>query len=124
MMFGESAQEALHVTSTLRSGSEAMLVVAGTIDRAAVARLDPLLTGLCAAGATRVFVDLSRISSCDRALLAVLERIRRQVEAAGGWLMLDGSPSTMVDYDDLPLDRVFRIYRDACGPRVTALSAR
>lgn len=123
-MYGESAQSELHVTTTLRSGSEAMLVVAGPVDRAAVARLDPLLTGLCAAGATRIFVDLSRISYCDRSLLAVLQRIRRQVESSGGWLMLDGSPATMVEYDELPLERAFRIYRDACVSRVVEVVDR
>jgi anti-anti-sigma factor len=121
-MSGDSAQ-ALHVTTTLRSGSDAMVVVAGAVDRTAVACLEPLLAGLCAAGATRIVVDLSRISFCDRALLAVFERVRRQVEQSGGWLVLDGSPATMSRYDELRLDQVFRIYRDACTSRVGASTA-
>jgi anti-anti-sigma regulatory factor len=123
-MSGENAQAALHVTSTLRSGSEAMVVVAGPVDRDAVARLEPLLSGLCAAGATRVLVDLSRVSFCDRSLMPVFERVRCRVEEAGGWLVVDGSPATMSGYDDLPLDRIFRIYRDACGPRAAVPSTR
>lgn len=48
----------------------------------------------------------------------------RQLEEAGGWLLLDGSPATMSGYDELPLDKVFRIYRDACGPRTAVASTR
>lgn len=105
----------MHVASTM-CGAAATLAVEGKVDRGAAARLEPLLAGICAAGATRIVVDLSRVASCDRALMRLLERIRSQVEATGGWLVLDGSPATMSGYDELPLDRVFRIYREACRP--------
>ncbi|WP_300007561.1 STAS domain-containing protein [Pseudonocardia sp.] len=116
-MSGQISRVPLQVSTTLRSGGEATMAVSGTVERESVARLDTLVTALCAAGATRVVVDLSRVSACDRSLLAVLERTRSQVEAMGGWLVLDGSPATMSAYDELPLDAVFRIYRDACGYR-------
>lgn len=122
-MPGESSHAMLHVTSTLRGDGRATIAVAGAVDRAAVQRLTSLLVGLRAAGATRVVVDLSRVSSCDHSLLTVLERVRCQVEDSGGWLVVDGSPATLSEYAELPLDAVFRIYRDACGAGAAVVGA-
>ena len=98
--------------SSLLRGREALITVTGGVDRSAVGQVATVLRGLCDAGATRVLLDLALVSACDRSLAGALDFQRRRLAAAGGWLIVDGSPATLGDDLGLPLLETFRIYQE------------
>jgi hypothetical protein len=102
------------VSSVLR-GRESMITVVGTVDREGAVRIGTLVRGLCDAGATQVLLDLVQVSTCDPSLAGALDFQRRRLAAAGGWLIVDGSPATLGDDLGLPLLETFRIYREVCA---------
>ena len=109
------------VDLTLRRDDEAHLAVQGPVGSVETRRIATLLQALLAAGARQLIVDLHHVESCDPALTALLERQRRHLTAAGGWMIVDGAPSTPGD-DTSSLLEIFDIYRhvrrlgDARGP--------
>ncbi len=103
--------------SCLLRGRDALVAVAGPVDRAAVTRIEILIHGLRNAGAARVLVDMLGVTTCDRALTGALHRQRRELLPHGGWLIVDGAPGVLHDELDLPLPDAFRIYQEARSGR-------
>ena len=95
---------------TLRRDDEAHIAVEGPVGGVETRRIATLVQALLAAGARQLIVDLHHVESCDPALTALLERQRRHLAAAGGWMIVDGAPSTPGD-DTSSLVEIFEIYR-------------
>lgn len=98
--------------SCLLRGPDAMITVAGTVDRAEIARLSAVLHGLCDADISRVLLDLTGVTACDASLAPVIDTLRRRVRAGGGWLVVDGTPAALGVDLGISLTEAFRIYRD------------
>ena len=95
---------------TLRRDDEAHIAVAGPVGSAETQQIATLLQALLAAGARQLVIDLDHVERCDPTLTAFLERQRRHLVAAGGWMIVDGAPSTPGD-DISSLVEIFEIYR-------------
>ena len=78
---------------TLRRDDEAHIAVEGPVGGVETRRIATLLLALLAAGARQLIVDLGHVESCDPTLTALLERQRRHLTAAGGWMIVDGAPA-------------------------------
>jgi hypothetical protein len=98
------------VDLTLRRDDEAHIAVEGPVGSVETRRIATLVQALLAAGARQLIVDLDHVERCDPALTAFLERQRRHLAAAGGWMIIDGAPTTPGD-DTSSLVEIFEIYR-------------
>jgi hypothetical protein len=99
------------VDLTLRRDDEAHIAVEGPVGSVETRRIVTLVGALLAAGARQLIVDLDHVEGCDPAFIAFLERQRRQLAAAGGWMIVDGAPSTPGDDTSSSLVEIFEIYR-------------
>lgn len=104
------------MAATLRHTDEAFVTVEGPVDADHTPQVIAMIQALLAAGARQVFVDLARVHECDPALTAYLDRRRRQVTAQGGWMVVDGSPSTL-RLDSTSLGEIFAVYRRVTRPQ-------
>ena len=98
------------VDLTLRRDDEAHIAVEGPVGSVETRRIATLVQALLATGARQLIVDLDHVEGCDPALIAFLERQRHHLAAAGGWMIIDGAPSTPGD-DTSSLVEIFEIYR-------------
>ena len=103
------------MAATLRHTDEAHLTLEGPVGADRTPQVIAMVQALITAGARRLFVDLARVHECDPALTGYLDRQRRVVTALGGWMVVDGSPSTM-RLDATPLTEIFEIYRRVTRP--------
>jgi len=107
------------VDLTLRRQDEAHVAVKGTVGSVETRQVATLVQALLTAGARQLIVDLDQVERCDPALTAFLERQQHHLAATGGWMIVDGAPSTPAD-DASSLVGVFEIYRHVralSGPR-------
>jgi hypothetical protein len=102
------------VDLTLRRPDEAHVAVQGAVGSVETRQITTLLQALLAAGARQLIVDLEQVERCDPALTAYLERQQRHLAATGGWMIVDGAPSTPAD-DASSLVGIFEIYRHVRG---------
>ena len=99
---------------TLRQDDEAHIAVAGPVGSVETGQIATLVQALLAVGARQLIVDLDHVGQCDPALIAFLERQRRLIATAGGWIIVVGAPSTPGD-DTSSLVEIFEIYRHVRG---------
>jgi hypothetical protein len=98
------------VDLTLRREDEAHVAVAGAVGSVETRQIATLVEALLAAGARQLIVDLDQVERCAPALTAFLDQQRHHLAAAGGWMIVDGAPSTPAD-DASSLVEIFDIYR-------------
>jgi anti-anti-sigma regulatory factor len=103
------------MAATLRRTDEAHVTLEGPVDAERTPQVIAMIQALITAGARQLFVDLARVHECDPALTGYLDRQRRQIMALGGWMVVDGSPSTM-RLDTTPLTEIFDVYRRVTRP--------
>jgi anti-anti-sigma factor len=84
------SQIQLRVTVTYHGYGDAVITLAGMLDRGGVGGLEDRLNRLLARGASSVLLDLTDVDRCDCRLLAVLDRIRHQLQATHGQLHIRG----------------------------------
>lgn len=91
--------------------SDAMLAVTGNLDDALAERCIVLLRAACGTGVRHMIVDLSAAAGgLPARCVEVLTALRRDLEAAGGWLIVDGAPGrTVAPEPDLTV--LFDAYR-------------
>jgi hypothetical protein len=76
---------------------DAMLTVTGNLDDALVERCIVLLQAACGTGVRHMIVDISAVAGSLPARWAeVLKALRRDLEAGGGWLIVDGAAGRVV----------------------------
>jgi len=95
---------------TLRRDDEAHITVEGAVGGDETRRIAVLVQALLAAGARQLIVDLDHVERCDPALTAFLEQQHHHLAASGGWMIVNGAPSTPTD-DATSLVEIFEIYR-------------
>lgn len=101
---------------TLRHTDEAHLTVEGALEPRESRQLAALLATLVDLGARQLLVDLARVDTCDPDFPDFLNGLRIRLVSLGGWMVVDGPPTTLGD-DALALDELFTIYTRVTGPR-------
>jgi hypothetical protein len=110
MLRSEDDVSEFRLDLTLRRDDEAHIAVEGPVGSVETRRIATLVQALLAAGARQLIVDLDHVERCDPALTTFLERQRRHLAAAGGWMIIGGAPSTPGE-DTSSLVEIFEIYR-------------
>ncbi len=99
------------LTAQLRGDSEAMLTLAGDLDRETVARLGHIVSGLYEAGARFLVLDLADVTRCDASARPFFTRLRRKLQLNQGWMLLIEPPLVLADLDPVSLEAAFAAYR-------------
>ena len=99
---------------TFRPVDEAHVTVEGTVEPEKSRQLAALLVTLVDIGARQLLVDLARVDTCDPEFPVFLNGLRRRLVSLGGWMVVDGPPTTPDD-DTLPLHDLFTIYTRVAG---------
>ena len=86
----------LSVTVDYDGYGDAVVTMAGVLDRGGVGGVEDRLNRLLARGASSVLVDLTNVDRCDSRLLAVLDRVRHRLQATHGQLHIQGLNSDVL----------------------------
>jgi STAS domain-containing protein len=114
MLDRRNAVSGFRMDLTLRRDDEGSIAIEGPVGSVETRQIAMLVQALLAAGVRQLIVDLDHVERCDPALTAFLERQQRHLAAAGGWMVVDGAPSTPGD-DATSLVEIFDIYRHVRG---------
>lgn len=91
-------------------GHTSLIALEGDLDLGAAPELKWALTGLPAAGRSRVVVDLSRVTFMDSTGLSVLVGFKRHLSPGGLLAIVCASPAILKIFEVTGLDRSFELF--------------